>query len=70
MGMWMDLTLRPSGEAEISVEPDGTVELSWREPCAESTSAVTLLLTPDQLRDLVDDAHGMILLGKIRRNAA
>jgi len=45
---WMDATFRPAAEPEVKVEPDGTVEIVF----TEGTSALTLLLTPEQAKML------------------
>ena len=56
--MWIDLTIRPQVEAEVDLQPDNTVELSWPLP---DGSRATVLLQPEHARDL-NDKMGMRLL--------
>lgn len=47
MGNWMDLTLRVASDAEVDVQPDQTVELSW---ALDEGSRATILLDPESAK--------------------
>jgi hypothetical protein len=57
-GTWLDLTVRPPDKAEVDLQPDGTIELSW--PLGEK-SRVTILLAPDVALALTERI-GLLLL--------
>lgn len=56
---WMDLTLRVKEDAEVDVEPDKTVELSW--PIGGSSRA-TVLLEPEAAKRLSQRLAELVVL--------
>lgn len=54
-----EFTIRPGEEAEVSVEPDGTIELLWRE------AGVTLLLSPTEADKLAKSVNSAVVFGGI-----
>jgi hypothetical protein len=64
MMKWMDATYRPAGEPDVSVEPDGTVEVTWALG-TDPTSALTLLMEPDAFTRMIDRGKELQMLGKV-----
>lgn len=65
----VDMTLRPPVKPEVSVEPDGTVELSWERVVDGAASALTLLLSPDIFGQIIDQGRELRMLGRLRETA-
>lgn len=58
-GNWLDLTIRVQEDAEVDVQPDNTVELSWPLP---GGSRATVLLKADAAQRLNDRLAGLLML--------
>lgn len=58
-GPWMDLTLRAVRDAEVEVQPDNTVELSF--PLGDDSRA-TLLIPPDLAKRLNERLGELLML--------
>lgn len=56
---WVDLTVRPEAEAEVEVQADDTVEVTW---AMTNGSRLTILLRPDDARALTDRMKLRLLL--------
>lgn len=61
---WIDLTVRTAEPAEVSPQPDGTIELSWPAPEA-GTSRLTILVSADNFRRLMDEGRDLLMMGRI-----
>lgn len=59
MKHWMDLTLRVKQDCEIEVEPDHTVELSWR---LGDDSRATVLIEPEAAKRLSQRLAELVVL--------
>jgi hypothetical protein len=66
MTLWMDQTFRTSGKPEVEVEPDGTVEVTWRLPTDPDVSRLTLLIDPDSFSFIGDRCRDLRVLGRLR----
>jgi hypothetical protein len=62
METWFDQTFRTGIEAEVTLQPDGTVELSWPVPEAGS-SRVTVVMPEKQFRALIEKARDLLMVG-------
>lgn len=62
MATWMDLTIRPTGDPEIDVNPEtGEFELSWQVPEAEG-SRVTMLVPREVADRAVERIRDLLML--------
>lgn len=58
---WIDLTVRPEGEAEIDVNPaTGDFEITWR--IEDAGGRITLLLRKDAVDRLATRARELLVL--------
>lgn len=61
---WLDQTFRFEDPGEVSLQPDGTVELSWGIKEAGS-SRVTILLTAAEFRRIIDEGRDLLMVGAV-----
>lgn len=61
---WLDQTVRTEGVADVALQPDDTVELSW--PIAElGSSRVTVIMSVVAFTALLEKGRDLLMIGAV-----